>query len=593
MPVTFDDLIPGQQAEQSLSFEDLIPVQSNVAAKSDAGNVDEIAQRGDFIPLGRTEGGELTVALPAFIEEARQAIADVMTGRRQPRELTGSEVFAIGGVTSPVGTVIRQGGHLTGPLGSAARTARETASAARVLDQPVGELVGEAAQRLDVDLPRAVTSDTVGVQQFGRALTNIPGGGTPLRRASEQAIEQLGQAATRLQRETGAGSPQTAGAALRDDITNFAGPGRRAGDGGVGDNLAEQVSQRYERLESMINQNTQTQLSNTERTIQAIQNSRTNAGLGESPAVNMVIEAATRPTGLNFQGTRELRTAVGELLDGPPTLLPANTRKSELKQIFGALSDDLENAARNAGGDPAVRQFRDANNFAAKVARERKELNRVVRPQSDEGVFDGIVRLAGQTSRADIANLRRARSAVSSQTWSEVQSAVISRLGRDADGNFSPDRFVTGFGRLSAEGRSALFGGEGNLRRSLEDLANVSRRFKRLQQFSNPSGTAQSVIGPSLVAGALADPLTTLGTVLVARTMAAQLARPAGARQFADWSRAYENFVRNPTRASRRAFRNRTGVLSTYLATELGDAARAARINDDINAAVGQTGSGG
>ena len=75
-------------------------------------------------------------------------------------------------------------------------------------------------------------------------------------------------------------------------------------------------------------------------------------------------------------------------------------------------------------------------------------------------------------------------------------SAVVSRLGRDPQGEFSFQRFLTAYGNLSPEGRRILFRstGKDNLARSLDDIAFVTKELQeKLLKFYNPSGTGKSV----------------------------------------------------------------------------------------------------
>jgi hypothetical protein len=115
--------------------------------------------------------------------------------------------------------------------------------------------------------------------------------------------------------------------------------------------------------------------------------------------------------------------------------------------------------------------------------------------------------------------------------------------------DFSPDRFLSAYGKMSKEGRDILFrsGGKANLAGSLDDIAAVSTRFKELQKFSNPSGTGQTVSGAYAGSSLFADPLSTITTLLGGRIAAEILSRPDRAASLAHWSRSYERLARNPS----------------------------------------------
>jgi hypothetical protein len=147
------------------------------------------------------------------------------------------------------------------------------------------------------------------------------------------------------------------------------------------------------------------------------------------------------------------------LLDNP-SVIPSDMSQAELKQIYGSLSDDLKTAVERAGGKKALDEFNAANAFNVQVSKERETLNKVLGTKSDEAVFDKIVSMAGSTSRADINTLFQVKKAVSPETWNEISSAAIARMGRDREGNLTPDRFITEYGKLSQTGKAALFTSE-------------------------------------------------------------------------------------------------------------------------------------
>jgi hypothetical protein len=83
-----------------------------------------------------------------------------------------------------------------------------------------------------------------------------------------------------------------------------------------------------------------------------------------------------------------------------------------------------------------------------------------------------------------MALLSQARKALPPDEWGEVASAIVARLGRDVEGNFSADRFLTGWGKLSGQGKAVLFGGD--VRKSLDDIATVSSRFQSILSLIRP-----------------------------------------------------------------------------------------------------------
>jgi hypothetical protein len=451
-----------------------------------------------------------------------------------------------------------------GPMSAASGTGKAIAANAPRVERP-GMEAAAAAERLNIPLPRAVASDSTSVQQTGKILTNVPIGGTPLRKASQTAIEQLGQAADDVQKSVGTGNVANAGAAAREGIAAHT----KA--------LGSRVSDAYNNVDSLVTQNVTTPLSETAKVALDISGRRANAKLPESAAIGRVRQALDTPDGLNYQGIKDLRTSVGEILDNP-SLLPADMSEAELRRIYGSLTADLKNAVSRSGGEKASQAFEAANQLAAKTAREREGLQKVLgRDISDERLFDRVTAMAGGNSRADRVSLARVKGAVGDDTWKEISSGVISRLGRDADGNFSPDRFISGYGKISPEGKQALFG-KGELASSLDDIAAVSRRFKQMNQYANPSGTGQTVIGGALIPGLYAEPMTTISTVVGSRLLSSALAKPVSAKALAAYSRAYSAHATTPSNASLRALENTSRAVAALIANEAGDRSVAAQI---------------
>lgn len=425
-------------------------------------------------------------------------------------------------------------------------TAAPTVQAAQEL-RP-GQQVIAAADRLSamgapVQVPRAVATDNMPVQQMAAAASNVPIAGTPLVKAAEQTIKQLGTKADEVAQGYGGGaSVANTGEVTKGSIIDW-----------ITKNSAEGASKLYGKVDELIDPAIQTDLSATRQAAQSILNKRANSAISEtSGAVKRIEDAVTRPGGLNYEGIKDLRSYVRELKD-KPSLLPADISGKELEAIYGALLKDLKSSAYNAGGPNALAAFERANRHYKLISDRRESLAKIVGDgsASAETVFSRLEAMAGSTSRADISKLAQARKAMGADDWNEFASTVISRLGRDVEGQFKPERFITAYGKISDQGKNILFrsGGKEELAGHLDDIAKVSSRFKELQKFANPSGSARAGLGGLIGAGAFAEPLTTLTTVLGGRVVAAALARPAGAASIAKWSRANEALVRVPSPA--------------------------------------------
>jgi len=447
-------------------------------------------------------------------------------------------------------------GALSGRLARGAETAPSTNPADVV----------EAAERLGVQLPKAAASDSMSTQWAGRIASNIPFAGNPLRKASEKAITQIGDAAKDAAQSIGATSPYQAGATARDAIEGY------AGRGGL---LSKGVSAAYDKVDEAIDGSVRTPLRATQSKVADILARRQEQRISDpGKASSFVKDAIQDADGLTYDGIKGLRTRIGEMLDNPG-LMPEGTSQAELRQIYGALSDDLQSAVKAAGGDRALTVFRRANAFNRVASERRKNLERLVGAKNDEGVLERILATASTKGRADTKLLWQARKAVGKEGWDEISGTLLDRLGRDAEGNFSPARFLTDYSKISEPGKAVLFSstGRGDISKAIDDIAKVSSRFKSLNQFANPSGTGQQVTGAGIGAGAIMDPFSTGAMLLGGNVLSRVLARPATAKSMARWARAYANAAEGANKSGMKGLATLEAMsrqFSATLAKELG-----------------------
>lgn len=439
-----------------------------------------------------------------------------------------------------------------------------------------GNAVAQAAQNIGVELPRAAISDNPVVQAIGKRMSDIPYVGEPLRTGAEKAINQIGKAADTVQAQYGSGSIPGAGEAARADIF-----------GHIKNTIPGQIGDAYSAVDALVNPDVRVPLSETAKKAAAIVADRNNAKMTGSNAVSQVSKAIAKPPepqnpigfvpfstpetpeapGMNYAGIKKLRSSIGEMLDGT-TPMPADMSKAEAKQIYGALTQDLKTVVQKAGGDDALSAFNTANARAARLSQQRENLNRLLGAKNDEGVFSRIMQAAGSTSTADTKLLLQARHAVDPQTWNEISSAAISRMGRAPDGSFSPDRFTTAWGKLSGNGKRVMFGNSGELSKALDDIATVSQRFKDLNKFANPSGTGGHAALLGIGAALAHNPYTAIPSLIGANMMARLMARPRSATALARLGKASLAYTTNPTNATKVIMNNARHSLARVVTEE-------------------------
>lgn len=507
---------------------------------------------GTFI-AGQVAGG---IATAPLLPAARAGVAG--------GALTGAAYGAIAGAGAGEGTQDRLqgagtgalvGGVLGGALGGIAGRGGSTPSA-----PPQSQAVAEAADRIGVAVPKAVATDSAIVQRAGQGVRNIPFAGEPIIKATDNMIEGLGRAADNVAGAMGAGDRVASGEAAATAIRNWIGPVSQA-----------KVTRLYDAVDDAINPAVRAPLERTTQTVSEILARNQNARIaGSSKAVDQVIEAVTAPGGLNYAGVKDLRTRIGEMVN--TGILPEGMSGRELKQIYGALSDDLRNVVEASGGKRAVALFERANRVAGAVAGRREELARIVGVNRDapaEQVFDRLARYASSKAGGDAQLLAKARNAIG-EDWDEVVSGIVARIGRDDAGNFTPERFVTGYSRISDAAKNIMFRDPAH-RRALDDIFTISDKAKDVyRKFGNPSGTAQNLSFGVAGVSAYASPLTALSVIGGGNMLSRVLASPATASSAAKWARAYDVAVTKPAAGTVAALQSATRNFSATIGENLG-----------------------
>ena len=201
----------------------------------------------------------------------------------------------------------------------------------------------------------------------------------------------------------------------------------------------------------------------------------------------------TNQTLLPYQTIKDLRTFIGSKLEdvGALTDLP----RGDLKKLYGALSQDLAEAAAVAGPQ-AEKAFRRADRFY-KAGRTRIDdtLEPIRKNRIDAEVFTALM-------NKDASRVAKLMSSLTPDQRTLVATEVFEGLGRAKSGQqvaagnvFSFETFLTNYDKLGPEMRAALFNKMPQLRESLRNLGKVATSSREAKKFlPNPSGTAQSIL---------------------------------------------------------------------------------------------------
>jgi len=211
---------------------------------------------------------------------------------------------------------------------------------------------------------------------------------------------------------------------------------------------------------------------------------------------------------LPFGALQELRSRIGTKLTSPD--LVNDIPRGELKQLYAALTRDLEIAAENAGPQAKAAYDRASNYYRAGIKRIDDVIEGLANKTEPEKVITAIeaaTRRGGTTTRAVMRSLTKPERDL-------VAASILQRMGRaspgaqDAEGSvFSAETFLTNWNKMTKEGKDALFGGSSyrGLRSDLDAVARTAARIRSSSNIlKNPSGTSAAVTAAAVAGGGAA-----------------------------------------------------------------------------------------
>lgn len=339
-------------------------------------------------------------------------------------------------------------------------------------------------------------------------LAKAPGGAGVIAKKAQQQADEM---AARVEEITSKLSSDATAAGAGESIMK-AMQGFKAGFKSIQERL-------YNKLDQHIPENTPIGVGNTEFALKQL-----NADIPGAPnlsewfknarikgidkALYADLEQATAAGTLPYQAIKKLRTLVGnEIADSS---FVSDVPRGKWSALYGALSDDLGEAAKKAGPQ-AEQSWQWANQFTKTQLARMEELSTVLSKDAPERVFQSA--LSG-TAQGDTI-VRRVVSAMPKSERRNFAGAVLQRLGRatpgqqDATGEaFSSETFLTNLSKLSPAARQTIFGrtDDDGLVKWVQQLAKVAEsRREGGRVFANPSGSASSVaqlaVGSGIVAG--------------------------------------------------------------------------------------------
>ncbi len=314
-------------------------------------------------------------------------------------------------------------------------------------------------------------------------------------------------------------SPSSAGELLQKGLTAFVGK------------FKERSNKLYDEVAAQIPPGTRVDVSNMRTAVDEAKqyfsgNPELAQKLGLTKWDGVIAEA--QKNGITWQAVRQLRSQIGEAIGSNRGAL-VDEDIGRLKQLYGALTTDMEAAAK-AAGPKAYQAWSRANGFYKSGSKRiERSLDATISAKNPERAFEAFDALTqADRSTADITRMRQIKSSLSRDDWTQVSESIADRLGKakaggqNADGNvFSPATFLTEWNKMSPEARNILF--DEPVRTELEKIAKVAERVKAGNMERNSSNTGTITTAMALGAALITAPAKTVlgvtGAAISAKAM--------------------------------------------------------------------------
>jgi hypothetical protein len=161
---------------------------------------------------------------------------------------------------------------------------------------------------------------------------------------------------------------------------------------------------------------------------------------------------------LPYAAVKELRSRIGKQLTDPD--LVSDAPRAQLKQLYGALTKDLEVAAADAGPD-AVQALKRANNF---YRAGMKRVDDVLEPILNKGDPEKIFQAAISGTKEGSTTISGVMKSLPDESRKVVAATMLRRLGKataskqdDLAEVFSPETFLTNWNKITPDSKRVLF----------------------------------------------------------------------------------------------------------------------------------------
>lgn len=277
---------------------------------------------------------------------------------------------------------------------------------------------------------------------------------------------------------------------------------------GAAPKALDKLSKTYDKLFTRVSQQIGNNPQTIDNTIDALNTFYAEAKTGPVTGVTKIAEdifnkAAANKGGLPFESLKKYRSYIGELMKDPTLISTRNIQSGDLKRLYGALTKDMEIAAKNSGSKVHA-SWRAANKyFESSLENKVPILEEIMKKGYDEDVYN-IISNASSKGGSKLWALRKQ---MPTEEWGNVAGTILGKMGsstaaaQNAVGSrFSVATYLTNWNKLAPEAKRVLFNGTkyDELAQNLDEFASVIGDFKSVEEIANKSKTGSVLMFFSL-----------------------------------------------------------------------------------------------
>jgi hypothetical protein len=303
-------------------------------------------------------------------------LGDIFGGDRTQERKAARDFMLLGEVAVP---------ELAGAPAAVTRLARKASPVSQ------RQTVAQSAQDLGITPTLSMNNRTAGVLET--TLANAPFSAGSINRAQDRTVSQMGDAFAQASERLG--TPTTregAGQALKSGAKSFV------------NKFEEKSSKLYNQLDSEIGFNS---FVTAPRSIAVLEEITKNANkypeidkFLKKPIFSKILRDLEVDGSLNalpYEALKDLRSTIGKSI-GSFSGVMSDLDQGQLKKLYGALSQDLELAARSAG-PKALNAYTRANNYyRAGQSRVENALKNVLKADTEKKAYNDIVAMTLEAS---------------------------------------------------------------------------------------------------------------------------------------------------------------------------------------------------